>query len=243
MKKIKIQDKEYSCPTKWDEITLKQQIKVSQDTQKIEHDSLKKIAILSGYADIDLNVLKKLPISELKELFESIAFINTPIPSTPIIEFDFNGSHYLIGQNMNDMEFQDFISIENVLQEYSGNTFNALPTIIAIMSKRRKPNGQFESLDDYDVMQRSKEFEDLPISIANGISVFFYTSVRASSMATQLYSNPNLLVEMKVIETESMLKQLVGRGWLMKCVYGILRICLKYIKRKQRRLFTSTVVK
>jgi len=29
-----------------------------------------------------------------------------------IIEFDFNGKHYYAGQNIAEMEFQDFISIE-----------------------------------------------------------------------------------------------------------------------------------
>lgn len=240
MKKITIRGKQYQCPENWDEVTLKQQIKVSSDAEKISNDSLKRIAILSGYANIPLSELKQIPISELTDVFKHIAFVNQPIPNQPLHFFEFKTKKYYVGQNLLEMQFQDFISIENVLTDYSGNTYLALPTIIAIMAKQMKDDGILETIDDYDVRKRSIEFQDLPIGIANGLSVFFYQSVSTSQILTGLFSNPEMLVEMKISEAEDTLKQLAGRGLLTRCAIGILRYCLKYIRRRQTLLFTST---
>jgi len=242
MKTIELNGKKYIIPEKWDEVSLKMQIKVSDDTEKITIDELKKFAILSGYANIPVDILKHAKITDLTQLFKSIAFINTPIPEKPIIEFDFNNKHYFVGQNLVDMEFQDFVSIENIIHEYSGRTQQALPVILAIMSKQKKANGILESIDDYNVMERAKEFELLPITIAHNLSLFFSNSVMLFSKAIPLFLNPEVekvAVQRKIDEVENMLKQLGGKGLLTRCATGILRYCLKSIKRQQHKHFTS----
>ncbi len=243
MKKIKIDNVEYSCPTSWDDVTLKQQIQVSKVSDSIENESLKKIAILSGYANIPYEVLKKTKLSELNDLFKHIKFINKPLPTTPITDFEFRGEHFYVGQVLIEIEFQDYISIENILQQYKDNTYEALPTVIAVMAKRKKADGSFESLDDYDVVDRAKQFENLPLTTANRMSVFFYNNEKLSQIALKLYSNPSLLVEMRINEVLNILKQSDGKGWLTKCAYGILRIYIKFIRRKLLKHFTSTQVK
>jgi hypothetical protein len=240
MKKILLNSKEYNCPESFNEVTLKQQIQVSRDTEKINNDMLKKMAILSGYANIEVSELKKIKISELTSFFKLVSFINEPLDEKTVIEFDFNGSHYYCGQNIVDMEFQDFISIENALQQTSGNTYNALPVILAVMCKKMKADGKLESLDDYDLMKRSVEFENLPITIAHGLSLFFYNNAIIFTNLTGLFSNPQKLVEIRIQEVNNILKKLVGKGLLIRFVNLILRYCLKSIKRQQDKLYTST---
>ena len=46
MKTITLNNKKYICPEKWSDVTLKMQMKVSEDTEKITIDELKKFAIL-----------------------------------------------------------------------------------------------------------------------------------------------------------------------------------------------------
>jgi hypothetical protein len=243
MKTIKLNGKEYDCPTSWQNVTLKQQMQVSVDSDKIEIEELKKFAILSGYAGIPIQELKRAKISELTQLFKSIEFLNKDLPSTPVTEFDFNGNHYYVGQNLIEMEFQDFISIENAIQQTSGNTYQALPTIMAIMCKTKKDNGVLESLDEYDVKARAKEFLDIPITIAHGLSLFFSTSVSLSSTIFQLFSNPESqkeLVMNQINSAETTLKELDGKGWLTRLQTGILRYWLKSTKRQLNKHFTST---
>jgi len=243
MKEIKLNNKKYKVPENWNEVTLRMQMKVTEDTEKISIDELKKFAILSGYAGIPMDELKRAKLNDLQELFKAIGFVNKPLPEEAIIEFDFNGSHYYCGQNLVDMEFQDFISIENAIEAQSGNTYNALPLILAIMSKKKKDNGVFESIDDYDIRKRGEEFIDLPLPIAHQLSLFFYHSTAIFSNLFQLYLKPEnqkAIMQKQIDTVESMLKELGGRGWLTRCVTGILRISLKYIRRQLDKHYTST---
>ena len=239
MKKIKLDGIEYNCPESWQEITLKQQMQVSEDSNSIKLDDLKKLAIISGYCGIPQNKLKHARLQELGPLFKNIEFINKPIPNNPVIEFDFNDKHYHVGQNLIDMEFQDFISIQNAIQNVSGNTFLALPTIIAIMCKCKKEDGRFESIDDYDVEKRAKEFEQLPITIANGIAFFFSNSTNLLSTITLLYSNPIQLVTSRLEDLENTLRKQDGQGWLTRLHNSIFRRYIKSIKKRLPKYFTS----
>jgi len=242
MRSIELNNKKYIIPEKWSEVTLRMQMKVSADTEKISIEELKKYAILSGYAGIPVEELKHANISNLNEMFKALKFLNTEITTEPIIEFDFNGKHYYCGQNLVDMEFQDFISIENLLTEYSGHTYDALPTILAIMCKQKKANGVLESIDDYNVQERAKEFMDLPITIAQSLSLFFSTSEIMFSNSIQLFSNPESLkeiMEKQIEEAMNTLKQLGGKGLLTRWLAGILRWYLKYIRRQLRKHYTS----
>jgi len=243
MRDIKLNGKKYSVPQSWDEVTLEMQMKVSADSDAIQSDTLKKYSILSGYAGIPIDVLKHAKITDLQQLFKAIEFINTELPNTEIIEFDFNGKHFYCGQNLIDMEFQDFISIENTLSEYSGNTYNALPTILAIMCKLKKDNGVLETIDDYNVLDRAILFKKLPITIAHQLSLFFSRSEMLYSSLFQLSLNPEMqktILQKQTDSVENTLKEWDGKGLLTRFVRGILRHCLKSIKRQQDKLYTSS---
>lgn len=243
MKTITVNNKKYITPESWQEVTLKQQIQISKDTDAIIIPELKKFAILSAYAGIPIVELKQAKLTELTEVFKSIKFINEDLPTHSITFFEFNGKKYHCGQNLIEMQFQDFISIENTLAENSGNTQQALPTILAIMCKQVKDNGLLETIDDYDITARAKEFEDLPITIAHSLSLFFSASEKVLLNTFPLFLNPEnqqVIMQKQIDTVESMLKELAGKGLLMRCVAGILRIYLKSIKRQQHKHFTST---
>jgi len=244
MKKILVINKVwYLCPTSWEEITLRQQLKVNADALLIQNDAFKKISILSGYAGIPVDVLKRIPIAELTELFKSIDFVNTSMPIQQITEIVFKDEIYYVSQNLLEIEFQDFISIENIVQANSGNTYNALPVIIAIMAKKKRKDGTLETIDDYDIMQRAEMFKDLPLTTINSISVFFYNYANGLQIATASSSIMEKGVEMRIKEVENILKQSDGKGWLTRCANGIFRYWLKLIKLRQTKHSTSTQAK
>ena len=243
MRKIKLNNKTYQVPENWDEVTLEMQMKISADTDAIQVEELKRYAILSGYANIPIDVLKAAKITDLQQLFKSLEFINTPLEEKPIIEFDFRDKHYYMGQNLVEMEFQDFISIENVIEENSGHTYNALPTILAVMCKTKKENGLLETIDDYNVLDRAILFKKLPLPIAHNLSLFFSQSVSLYSSSFQLYLNPEIQkveVQKQIDLVENTLKEWDGKGLLTRFVRGILRYCLRYTRRKLDRLYTSS---
>ena len=239
MKTIRIKKVEYQCPESWDDITLKQVIEVGKISVDAKNVVDAKLAILSGYAGIPLHVLKTEKIDRMVELFQAISFISTDVPAVQQQQFDFNGHTYYMGQNLLEAEFQDFISIQNAVEMYSGDTVQALPIIVAVMAKRKKADGTLETLDDYSLIERSIEFLELPITIANGVAFFFTNSIRLQENLSQFYSNPQELVTRELDEVQNMLKPVAGMAWHTRLLYGMLRRYTKSIKKDVIKSFTS----
>lgn len=230
MKKFKFKGKQYECPTSWDEVTLEMQIKVSEDAQEFKTDSTKLISLLSGYSGIPIDELKHSTPSEVSKLFKYLEFIKDPIPDKPVLSFTFNDEIYNVSNNLLEQEFQDYISLEAALQNNENDVYKSLPLIVAIMAKK-----DGETLDDYNPEERAEEFKKLPISTANGIAVFFYQSVNGLQISSQLFSNPQALIQMKKEEVESSLNKL-GGGVLRSALRVVLRIYMKYLLRNSKQL-------
>jgi len=242
MKTIEFNNEKYEVPQSWDEVSLEQQIKVSTDAEHFTTDTTKRIAIISGYMGIKPEVLRHAHIQKVAPLFKHLKFIATPIPEKPVAEFSFEGNDYFVAQNLVEQEFQDFVSLENALQGTQGDLLRALPLVIAILAKRRTEDG-FETIDDYDVEARAQAFKKLPISIANGIGVFFYTSVSTFTEISPLFSQPTKLVETKANSVLNTLKPQAGQGLLMRWLLGVSRNYVSFIKKNASKYFTSTAPK
>ena len=233
MKTITLNRIKYQCPTKWGDITLRQQIKVSQDADK--EDNFKILALMSGYCDIPMDVLKKVRFSQVQKVFKNLAFLkDVEIPKKAIVDFEFKGEKYTIVDSLMNEEFQDWVSCETAFQNHKDNIWDALPYLIAVLAKR-----EGESLDDYDLDERAELLKDIPIDIANGISVFFSANVKLSKLSSLLYSNRNLIVQQKVEEVLSTLNKQDGGGLLTRWLRGILRWYTKYLKRVWMKSSTS----
>ena len=202
------------------------------------NERIKSMAMMAGYLNIPIDELKRMKLTDANKLAKYVSFLNTKMSEEAITEFDFNGNTYYVGQNIFETEFQDFVSIQNTMQNVSGNTLTVLPTLIAIMAKR-KIDGTLESLDDYNVEERSKEFLKLPITVANSLSVFFYQSISVLQITSQLYSNPKEAVQRKIEECRNIVKKQVGVGWLTRLLRGTSLYYLKFIEKRLDKYFTS----
>jgi hypothetical protein len=122
-------------------------------------------------------------INHIKNILTEIEFIKTPLQSNPIHEFEFKGEKYNVTQSLLKSEFQDFLSLETLLENHKNNLYNALSTIVAILAKK-----DGESLDDYDIESRSELFRQLPIAVAHVYILFFCTT---QSCFQQIPQNTN----------------------------------------------------
>ena len=202
MKKIQFNNKEFNIPQKWDEITLEQQIKVSDIVSIQSH--VKMLSILSAYTGIPVQELKTSPIYKVEKVMQHLKFINEPIPSEPVLKFLFKDEYYYITENIIEQQFQDYISIQTILMENKDNIWKALPFMIAVLAKK-----EGETLDDYDVYERAEEFKQLPLPIVNGINSFFLSSKKVLEYSILLSSQENQIkiVEEKEKELKNLLKQ------------------------------------
>ena len=237
MKKFKLNQKEYDCPQNWSEVTLAMQIKVSEDAAKIiNNESLQRIALISGYANIPIEELKKTPVTQIQKLFKYLSFINEPLPTNPITEFEFKGEKYYVIDSIINQQFQDWVSIETAFQNHKDEPYKAMPLVLAILAKRKG-----ETLDDYDLIKRAKEFEELPLTIVEPLRVFFSTIGKASLILTQLSlkENQETIINNKLKELKSIVNKQVGGGLFMKFQIGILKLWIKFFERKLRKYFNT----
>jgi len=134
LKSIIINTTTFRIPTSWLDVTLKHQLKVERLT--IEYPDLKSMAIIAGYTDTPIDVIKHLHINEVKLLLDQLSFCSTPLDNKPIYEFELQDIKYKVLPTLLKAEFQDFLSIETILDTYKGKEYQALPYIIAVLAKR-----------------------------------------------------------------------------------------------------------
>lgn len=239
MKKITLNNKKYDIPSSWDDITLTDQIRIADVAAK--HTGLtSQLQLVAGYANIPIEVIKHLHISELPKLVKQLDFVKEPLETKPMESFEHKGHTYHIIPTLLNGEFQDFISLEAVMTNHKENIYEGLPMMIAILCKREN-----ESLDDYDIEERSKEFMDLPIRIVNNISSFFLNIGISSQLSTPTYlgeMEKNLSQEVIKALDELILttKQSGGQGLLGRLQKRMLRKYAQYLKKNFISSLTGT---
>lgn len=214
MKGISINNVKYKVPTKWEDIHIRHQIKLSElekENPKASHQLL----IMSAYGDIPLDVLKHIHISRLPKILAHLKFITDQPETKHMSEFEHNGHTYSVMDSLLKGEFQDFISLETLVKEFADGDYNSLTRMIAVLAKR-----DGETLDDYDIDVRAREFLDLPLLTAISLQGFFLNCANMSQISTVLSSDPEVEKNLDKAATkflndiERTLKQQDGLGWL-----------------------------
>lgn len=85
---------QYEVPTAWEEITIKRQLAVESLSK--EYPDLLPLCIVSGYAGIPFDEVRKMPISKIKNILDALTFISTPLPNEPISEFLYKDETYSV---------------------------------------------------------------------------------------------------------------------------------------------------
>lgn len=237
MKKIKFKDIEYTIPTKWEEVTLEKQIQVSEAEKEFTNETFKRIALLSGYAGIPVDVLKKSTTSEVAPLIKELKFLNEDLPKEKVNEFEFKGEKYIVAQSLIDQEFQDFVSIETAFSMYKDSSYKAIPLVLAVLCRK-----EGETLDNYDLQKRAELFKELPMTIVEPIRVFFYHIGITSSIVTQLSTKDvqEELIKQKIAECKAMLNKQDGGALYTRLLRGMLRKYLKYLELAWEKSSNST---
>lgn len=166
MKEITFKGKQYRLPENWSDIT----VKMVMETDRLNEiaPDIPLLTILSSYTGIQLKEITSASAQELEPLLDEMEFIYTPYSATPINYFEFEGIQYLAKENILDEPFSTWVSIQTILYNYKNDPVKGLPRMIAVLCKK-----DGETLDDINVTERAKLFENLPITIAKDVEGFF----------------------------------------------------------------------
>jgi hypothetical protein len=241
MKTIKFNNKQYQVPENWSEVTLGQQIQVSEISHGEKY--VKTLGIIAGYTKIPVDELKHAKIQDVNAIMESLTFLQDDISEEPITEFQFRGETYYVHQNLLEQEFQDFVSIQTAIAEAGDKRWQASPYILAVMAKR-----QGETLDDYDIRARAKAFQELDVVTANRVAAFFLSSSKVlksismlSSPAIQQEALRNKWRELK--DSVKQLKKQHGGNLLIRLWTTILLRWTTYLEKQWEKSCSSPASK
>lgn len=238
MQEIRFKDQVYSIPTSWDEVTIAQQIEA--DTLANEYPNLKGLIERSAYTGIPFQLIREASATdpELINLFKVTSFIEKQgLPIEPVHEFIHNGHTYSVLDSLLEAQAQDFISTQAIVNESknNGSAWQSMPQLIAIIAKR--PG---ETLDDYKIDVRAKEFETLSLSIANRLYVFFCLIANAfTTNSHQTLIEQNQVITMLIKNLKDTAKQRDGMGWSGRLRMKILLKYLLYLERGWKTFYSG----
>lgn len=239
MKEIVFNDKTYSIPEKWEEVTVGMLIRSAELAEILEDAPI--VAIISAYTGIPAKDLKSSMANEVQEIILIMQFIETPYTPIPAIEFMHEDVLYSCPDDLLQQRFEDWVSIQTALYNNREHQERVLPRMIAIMCK--KPN---EVLDDFDLNERTEIMMRLPMTVAKDVECFFLHSLNQYK-STTLWSSINPEVEKlvldKVNDLQSMLMIRRAHSGIFsgtRLRIGICRLQLWWVRKVLVKYFNFT---
>lgn len=238
MKQQTFNNKQYSIPQAWSEVTVDMLIKSAELAELLDDAPI--IAIISAYTNIPISELKLSKSSEVQEIINTMSFITTPYEPQPAISFTLDGIDYECENELVNQKFEDFVSIQTALYNFKEEPARALPRLLAILCKR-----EGETLDSIDLNERSKLMEKLPMTDAKNIEAFFLHSLNAYKSLTLLSSTTDIQKELvlhKLKELQNIMKAHKERNGISfgtKLRIGYYQIYLLWVKSLLVKYFNS----
>jgi len=205
---------EITLPTSWNDITLQKYINLRPVINTEMSEIERVINILCVLTGEKKEVIKNISLEQYHKIKKKLAFLNTELPETLVnkrfkigphwYEFKLNANKLLFGEYINNMEIlQDAQDNQEVI---FNNLHKILTTICRPIEKKRFRWRDVEVTGEV-VRQTADNFlENMPISIAYPIGVFFYNHLPSltTDIKTSLMEKAEKIMRESKKELDSM---------------------------------------
>ena len=238
MKQIQFNNKEYGIPEAWSEVTVDMLIKAAELAEILEAAPI--IAIISAYTGIDARELKLTKTTEVQDIILIMEFISTPYEPTPATGFEHQGVEYHCEEELVNQKFEDWVSVQTAMYNNREHQERALPRLLAILCKKAG-----ETLDDFDLDERSKLMQSAKMTDAKNVECFFlhnFIAYKSLILLSSTVKEQEALVLNKVQDLESIMKTRKGRSGTSfgtKLRIGIYQLQLLWVKKVLEKYFNS----
>lgn len=239
MKNIQFNGKEYQIPEGWSDCTLGHIIEAQRLSDLMPNAPI--VAVISAYVGIPINELTASKAKDVQDIMAGLDFIsNEYIPKATNV-FEFDGHKYGCPDDLIDIRFDQWVSVETVIYNYRQTPVNGLTRMIASLCLR--PD---ETIDDFNLQERAELFENLPFTTARDIESFFLISHRALEVISRLCSTITGLEGQipqqfnEVLNTMNKHKERSTTSWLMKRRIGIYQKYLQSLQSAWEKSYNSS---
>ena len=192
-------------PTSWKEISLKTYCSLDKIFKDNTLNATEKdVEILSLLSDKPRSEILKLPFNTRHELLRKIGFLNNldsikPIKSSKRIRFFIKGKRFEIKLNATELTGGQYIDLMTFLKEPEATNQN-IHSIIAVLTQPLKWGLFRTKYDGKDHAARAALFyENIPVSVAYPILVFFCNLSEHLTVAMQAYLKTETTKKMELI--------------------------------------------
>lgn len=212
-KNIKVNEIEYSIPTDWNDITLKQ----FQDYYKISNEDAKafskRIAVLTG---IDVETIENSSVDAVAFIANLMSNVLEKLPTNEVqLSFEHKGESFQIHHN-ETISFGQFVDWDTIVNK--GDIIENLATLIAIRT--------FSVNDNYNSKELNRRvdlFKDLPVNIAYAYASFFLNLPKVTERGLEYYGKAKAAEQLTMEALKHLTKS--GDGWVR---YTALRMIVYY---------------
>ena len=201
-----------ALPKSWKEISIKKFLEIHTINEKIKDEFEREIHILACLDNLPYSDVEKFSVKKIKAQSASLKWMGVLPKEKVPLSFRFNKNIFsttILFEDMSAGQFIDFVSIcDGIKQE---ELIYQIIHLIGSMVKRRKYKmtppfiySEYEGYDKYD-------FENLPISIAYPLYVFFCKVLTNLSLSMPSYLKQITKNQMKKVR-EEIKKDLVSIG-------------------------------
>jgi hypothetical protein len=174
---------EWTVPTSWDQITLKQY----QEIEKLYGDKDKRFDVrecLHIFTNKSIDEINALPLEFVDSLMNNLVFLkDSPEEKEPTNKVIIDGEAYIIN-TQNKLKVGEYVASDAVLKSDPHN----YAAILAVLA--RKAGEEYDSKFENEILEdRIKMFEQVPVTDVLALCSFFLTLYMASVIPSRLSSN------------------------------------------------------
>jgi hypothetical protein len=190
MKKFTLNDKEFTCPESWEEVKLRQYVRVAkleEDKTEFILGELYLLKLIEALCDAEGGELDDLTVDIVGDLSVAVGFLQTEFKWSTIKKIDIEGVTYVFPNDLNKLTIGEYISIKT-FQEASKSQAEALPSILAIILRpghlvKNEETGKEEWVQDKfktdNLEWRKNLFMELPVTELMGPITFFLSGKKS----------------------------------------------------------------
>jgi hypothetical protein len=199
-------------PKDWTQVTLKQ-FQAIQAMLKDEGDVYQKntelISILSGK---DIKDIEKIALKGYTQILKVLEFINEPIENKLTNTFKLNGKKYKVISDIYKINGGQYITLQHLLKDSESviDNLNQIMAVFAVPYERKWWGWKRGKYDSDQHEEIAEEMLQLPISIAQPLSTFFFENWKrsvermlASSEKQTREIEKELISELKLIQANT----------------------------------------
>ena len=166
-------------PKDWTQVTLKQfqaiQALLKDEEADLYQKNTEMIAILSG---MDLADVAQLSLKSYAKIMKVLEFISEPMENKLTRKFMLNGKKYRIVSDVYKLNGGQYITLQHLLRDSDKviDNLHQIMAIFAIPYKRKWWGWKRAEYDSNNHEWISEEMLDLPVSIAQPLSAFFFAN-------------------------------------------------------------------